>query len=92
MSGFWSAIKDIWRLAYPYFVSKEQGSFTMWRFGTYQARESYIALFLLAFIITVEVLSSFISKWLNAWNNLVHCSAVMPSPVSRTEKCRRTMP
>ena len=69
MSGFLSAIKDIWRLAYPYFASKEQGEFTLWRFGTYRAREGYIALFLLALIVVIEVLSSYISKWLNAWNN-----------------------
>ena len=69
MSGFLSAIKDIWRLAWPYFVSKEQGSFTLWRFGTYRAREGYIALFLLGLIIAIEILFSYITKLLNAWYN-----------------------
>jgi vitamin B12/bleomycin/antimicrobial peptide transport system ATP-binding/permease protein len=69
MSGFLSAIKDIWHLAYPYFVSKERGEFTLWRFGTYRAREGYIALFLLALIVALELLFSYITKLLNAWNN-----------------------
>ena len=74
MSGFWSAIKDIWHLAYPYFISTEKREFTLWRFGTYRAREGYIALFLLVLTIGLETIFSYQQKWLNQWNNQFYTS------------------
>ena len=69
MSGFLAALKDILRLAWPYFVSREAGEFMLWRFGTYRLREGYIALALLALIIAIEVAYSYITKLLNSWYN-----------------------
>ena len=31
-----------------------------------------------------------LSAWLNDWNNRSHCSAVIPMPLSRTQKCSST--
>ena len=69
MSDFLAALKDIWRLAYPYFVSREAGEFKLWRFGTYRSREGYIALGLLAMIIALEIGYSYMTKLLNSWYN-----------------------
>ena len=69
MSGLIAALKDIWRLAWPYFVSNERGEFRLWRFGAYRFREGYIALALLALIVAIEIAYSYITKLLNSWYN-----------------------
>ncbi len=69
MPHFIADLKDIWRLAYPYFRRNTPGEIRLWFIGPVKAPEHWIGLGLLASVILLEVGFSYILKWLNAWNN-----------------------
>ena len=69
MGGFFSALRDIWRLTVPYFTSRDPGEIKIPLLGTFKFRESYIAIGLLAVILVLEVAFSYLQKAFNAWNN-----------------------
>ena len=67
MSNLWAAIKDIWRLAYPYFIRKEQGEIRLWFIGPVRVQERWIAFTLLAAVFLLEVGFSYMAKKFNSW-------------------------
>ncbi len=69
MPHFYADLKDIWRLASPYFRDKAPGEIRLWYFGAVKAPENWIGLGLLASTVVLEIGFSYILKWLNAWNN-----------------------
>lgn len=68
MGGFFSALRDIWRLTVPYFTSRDTGEIKIPLLGTRKFRESYIALFLLVLVVILEYTFSKIDVELNAWS------------------------
>ena len=69
MPHFFADLKDIWRLAYPYFLRKTPGEIRMWFIGPVKAPENWIGLGLLATVIALEVAFSYLAKQFNSWNN-----------------------
>ncbi len=65
MTGFLSALKDIWRLTWPYFMSREGGDIRIPLLGVIRMREGWIALGLLAVTIGFEIAYSFVAKEVN---------------------------
>ena len=68
MSKFWAALKDIWRLAYPYFVRKTTGEVRLWFVGPVRMQERWIAFALLAAVVVLEIAFSYMTKRFNAWS------------------------
>ena len=69
MKQFLAALRDIWRLAVPYFKRKTPGEIQIWFIGPVRLQERWIALSLLFSIIAMEVAFSIIAKKFNAWYN-----------------------
>ncbi len=69
MTHFAQDVKDIWRLAVPYFKQKTQGEIRLWFIGPVRLQERWIALNLLASIIVLELAFSYIAKMFNGWYN-----------------------
>ena len=68
MSTFWAAVRDIWRLAYPYFIRKSEGEIRLWFVGTLRMQERTIALVLLAVVVILEIGASYMAKRFNTWS------------------------
>ncbi len=68
MSGFFGALRDIWRLTLPYFTTRQPGELKIPLLGTYKFRESYIAIGLLLVIVALEFGYSQLTVALNEWN------------------------
>ena len=68
MPHFWNDLKDIGRLAFPYFRDKTPGEIRVWFIGPVKAPENWIGLGLLAGVVGLEVASSFLAKALNTWS------------------------
>jgi vitamin B12/bleomycin/antimicrobial peptide transport system ATP-binding/permease protein len=74
MKNFFLALKDIWRLAKPYFFTKDKGVLNLGWFGKYTLPEKGIAWGLLALIVAINIgqvaisvrLSYFNRDWFNA--------------------------
>ena len=69
MLHFFADLKDIWRLAYPYFLRKTPGEIRLWFVGPVKAPENWIGLSLLASVVALEIGFSYVVKLVNAWNN-----------------------
>lgn len=69
MPHFYAALKDIWRLAFPYFRDRTPGEIRLWFVGPVKAPENIIGLGLLASVVVLEIGFSLLLKQLNAWNN-----------------------
>ena len=69
MTHFVQDVKDIWRLAVPYFKQRTKGEIRLWFIGPVHLQERWIALGLLGSIIGLEVAFSYVVKQLNSWNN-----------------------
>jgi putative ATP-binding cassette transporter len=69
MQNLFAALKDIWRLARPYFATKEQGEIRLWFIGTVRAREGWIAIALLSSVVVFELAFSYLTKMFNSWYN-----------------------
>ena len=67
MSNFLAALKDIWRLAYPYFLRRSPGEVRLWFIGPVKLPENMIAFALLALILALEVGFSYMAKQFNSW-------------------------
>lgn len=67
MSNFWAALKEIWRLAYPYFLRRTQGEIRVWFIGPIRIQERYIAFVLLAAVVLLEIAFSYMAKRFNSW-------------------------
>ena len=67
MSAFWAALKDIWRLTYPYFLRKGQGEIRLWVIGPVRMQERTIAFGLLAAVVALEIAFSYMAKQFNNW-------------------------
>ncbi len=65
MRNFLAALKDIWRLAYPYFIRRTPGEIRLWFVGVVKSPENVIALILLASVVVLEVLYALMSKPFN---------------------------
>ncbi len=65
MRNFFAALKDIWRLAYPYFLRRTPGEIRLWFVGVAKSPENVIALGLLAGVLVLEVLFALMSKPFN---------------------------
>ena len=62
-------LKDIWRLAIPYFKRRTAGEIQIWFLGPVRLQERWIGLGLLASIIAFELVFSVIAKMFNSWYN-----------------------
>ena len=69
MPHFYADLKDIWRLTYPYFRRKTPGEIRLWFIGPVHAPENWIGLGLLAAVVALEVVFSYLAKRFNSWNN-----------------------
>ena len=69
MTHFVQDVKDIWRLAVPYFKQKTRGEIRLWFIGPVYLQERWIAFGLLASIVGLEIAFSYVVKELNNWNN-----------------------
>ena len=67
MQNFLAALKDIWRLAYPYFVRRAPGEIRLWFVGPVRLPENMIGLGLLGFVVALEIAFSYMAKRFNAW-------------------------
>ena len=67
MSKFWAALKDIWRLTYPYFLRKTPGEVRLWFVGPVKLPERTIAFVLLAAVVVLEIGFSYLAKQFNNW-------------------------
>ena len=67
MSNFWAALKDIWRLTYPYFMRKTPGEIRLWFIGPIRMSERWIALTLLGGVVVLEIAFSYMAKRFNSW-------------------------
>jgi ABC-type long-subunit fatty acid transport system fused permease/ATPase subunit len=68
MTHFVQDVKDIWRLAVPYFRRKAPGEIHLWLIGPVRMPENWIGIGLLAFVVALEVGGSYMSKLLNNWS------------------------
>ena len=68
MTHFVQDVKDIWRLAIPYFKRRTPGEIHLWVIGPVRLPENWIGLGLLAFVVALEVGGSYMSKLLNNWS------------------------
>ncbi len=69
MSAMLAALKDIWHLTLPYFTSRKMGEATIWGIGKVRVRESWVLLFMLASVVALELIFSYVAKLFNAWSN-----------------------
>lgn len=77
MAGLKLAILQIWRLAYPFFVSRDPTEVRIWRFGTFRMQERWVGLAMAFVVIAIEFgqvainvrLSYFNRDWFNAIQN-----------------------
>ncbi len=67
MTHFVQDVKDIWRLAFPYFRRKTPGEIHLWFIGPVRMPENWIGLGLLGCVVALEVGSSFMAKAINNW-------------------------
>lgn len=67
MGSFWAALKDIWRLAYPYFLRRTPGEIRLWFVGPVRLPENYIAFGLLGLTVALEISFAFMAKQFNNW-------------------------
>ncbi|WP_165490995.1 ABC transporter ATP-binding protein/permease [Lichenihabitans psoromatis] len=67
MSNFFAALKDIWRLAYPYFLRRSPGEIRLWVIGPVKMPENVIGLSLLAAVVLLEIGFSYMAKQFNSW-------------------------
>lgn len=67
MSNFWAALKDIWRLTYPYFIRKSDGEIRLWFIGPVRTQERWIAFSLLGGVVILEIAFSYMVKRFNSW-------------------------
>ena len=67
MRNFWAALKDIWRLAYPYFMRRSPGEIRLWFVGPVRLPENVIALSLLATVVVLEIAFAYMAKQFNNW-------------------------
>ncbi len=65
MRNFWAALKDIWRLTYPYFLRRNPGEIRLWFMGPVKLPENRIAFGLLAGIVVLEIVFALLSKPFN---------------------------
>ncbi len=68
MTHFVQDVKDIWRLAYPYFRRRTPGEIHLWFIGPIRMPENWIGLGLLASVVALEIGASYMSKLLNNWS------------------------
>ncbi|WP_018261924.1 ABC transporter ATP-binding protein/permease [Methylobacterium sp. WSM2598] len=77
MHGLKQGLLQIWRLAYPYFVTREETQIRIWPFGTFRVQERWVAVTMAALVIGIEFaqvainvrLSYFNRDWFNAIQN-----------------------
>ncbi len=67
MSNFVAALKDIWRLAYPYFIRRSPGEIRLWFVGPVKLPENVIAFGLLATTVALEIAFAYVNKRFNSW-------------------------
>ena len=67
MKNFLAALKDIWRLAYPYFLRRTPGEIRLWLIGPVKMPERFIAFGLLGIVVALEVAFAFMAKQFNNW-------------------------
>ena len=67
MTHFVQDVKDIWRLAFPYFKRKTPGEIHLWLVGPVRMPENWIGIGLLVCVVGLEVGASYMSKLLNNW-------------------------
>ena len=67
MPHFSADLKDIWRLAYPYFLRRTPGEIRLWFVGPVRAPENWIGLCLLAAVVVLEVAFAVLAKMFNSW-------------------------
>jgi len=68
MTHFVQDVKDIWRLAYPYFRRRTPGEIHLWFIGPIRMPENWIGLGLLASVVALEIGASYMAKLLNNWS------------------------
>ena len=68
MTHFVQDVKDIWRLANPYFRRKTPGEIHLWFIGPVRMPENWIGLGLLGCVVALEVGASYMAKLLNNWS------------------------
>src|SRR4051795_4795796 len=74
MGGLKQAVLQIWRLAYPYFTTRDETEVRIWPFGTFRLQERWVALTLALVVVVIEFgqvaitvrLSYFNRDWFNA--------------------------
>ncbi|ACL55699.1 ABC transporter ATP-binding protein/permease [Methylobacterium nodulans] len=74
MQGLKRALLQIWRLTYPYYVTREETQIRIWPFGTFRLQERWVALSMAVLVIGIEFaqvainvrLSYFNRDWFNA--------------------------
>jgi putative ATP-binding cassette transporter len=74
MRGLWQAILQIWKLLYPYFVTRDVTTVRLWPLPAFQVQERWVALSLAITVIAIEFgqvainvrLSYFNRDWFNA--------------------------
>ena len=77
MNGLKQAVLQIWRLAYPYFTTRDETEVRIWPFGQFRAQERWVALSLAIVVVAIEFgqvainvrLSYFNRDWFNAIQN-----------------------
>ena len=62
MKNIFIALKDIWSLTKPYFITKDRGTI----FG-YSVRENYYAIFTIAFLLAMNVAQVYLLVYHNEW-------------------------
>ncbi len=67
MQNFIAALKDIWRLAYPYFLRRTPGEIRLWFVGPVKLPENTIGLGILALVVVLEIAFSYMAKQFNSW-------------------------
>jgi putative ATP-binding cassette transporter len=74
MRGIWEALVQIWRLAYPYYVTRDVTDVRVWPFPGFRIQERWVAISLAVTVIAIEFaqvainvrLSYFNRDWFNA--------------------------
>jgi vitamin B12/bleomycin/antimicrobial peptide transport system ATP-binding/permease protein len=77
MNGLKQAVLQIWRLAYPYFTTRDETEVRIWPFGQFRVQERWVALSLAIVVVAIEFgqvainvrLSYFNRDWFNAIQN-----------------------
>ncbi len=67
MTHFAQDVRDIWRLAFPYFRRRTPGEIHLWLIGPVRMPENWIGIGLLACVVGLEVGASYMSKLINNW-------------------------